>query len=67
MSSDRSLDQGLSRRNLLVGSAAAASALAASSLPGPAAAAPSAMGSSPSTARGKASGSYITAKDGTQL
>ena len=44
MSSDRSLDQGLSRRNLLVGSAAAATALAASTVAGPAAAGPTANG-----------------------
>ncbi|SDC54405.1 non-heme chloroperoxidase [Cupriavidus sp. YR651] len=67
MSSNHNLDQGVSRRNLLLGSAAAAGALAASGLPGPAAAAPSAKGASPVTANGKASGSYLTAKDGTQL
>jgi len=67
MYSDRSLDQGLSRRNLLLGSAAAASALVASGLPGPAAAAPSAEKANTAKASGKASGGYITAKDGTQL
>ncbi len=67
MSSDRSFSQGVSRRNLLLGSAAAAGTLVASGLPGPAAAAASAKRASPSTASGKASGSYITTKDGTQL
>lgn len=67
MSSNRSPDQGVSRRNLLLGSAAAAGALVAAALPGPAAAASSVNGASASTARSKVSGSYITANDGTQL
>ncbi|WP_454735645.1 alpha/beta fold hydrolase [Cupriavidus necator] len=67
MSSNRSLPQGVSRRNLLLGSAAAAGALVASGSPGPAMAAQSAKKVSTSKASGKASGSYITTKDGTQL
>jgi non-heme chloroperoxidase len=56
----------VSRRNLLLGSAAAASALVATSLPGGAEAAQAAKGASAATA-GKPHGSYITARDGTQL
>ncbi len=67
MSSNRILDRGVSRRNLLLGGAAAASALVASGVPGPAAAAASAERANTAKASGKASGSYITAKDGTQL
>ncbi|CAG2145069.1 Non-heme chloroperoxidase [Cupriavidus campinensis] len=66
MSSNQSLPNRVSRRNLLLGSAAAASALVATSLPGGAEAAQAAKGASAATA-GKPHGSYITARDGTQL
>jgi len=66
MSSDQSLPNRVSRRNLLLGSAAAASALVATSIPGGAEAAQAAKGASASAA-GKPHGSYITARDGTQL
>ncbi|WP_454753333.1 alpha/beta fold hydrolase [Cupriavidus necator] len=59
--------KGVSRRDLLLGSAAAAGSLAAASLPSPARATPSAREAHHAKAGGKASGSYIATKDGTQL
>lgn len=70
MSSDQSLPNRVSRRNLLLGSAAAASALVATTLPGGAEAAQAAKGATGAGAPQPAkshTGSYITAKDGTQL
>ncbi len=67
MSSDQRLPNRVSRRNLLLGSAAAASAMVATSLPGGAEAAQAAKGASASSAWQAATGSYITARDGTQL
>jgi non-heme chloroperoxidase len=57
----------VSRRNLLLGSAAAASALVATTLPGGAEAAQAAKGASASQQGKPHTGSYITARDGTQL
>ncbi len=67
MSSDQSLPNHVSRRNLLLGSAAAASALVATTLPGGAEAAQAAKGASASQQGKPHTGSYITARDGTQL
>lgn len=67
MSSPRSTPQRVSRRNMLVGGAAAAGSMVAAALPGPAMAAQSAKTPSPGSAADKASGSYITTKDGTRL
>ncbi|MGO4763211.1 alpha/beta hydrolase [Cupriavidus sp. 2KB_3] len=67
MSSDQPLPQRVSRRNLLLGSAAAASAMVATSLPGGAEAAQAAKGASASSHGKPHTGSYITARDGTQL
>lgn len=67
MSSDQPLPQCVSRRNLLLGSAAAASAMVATSLPGDAEAAQAAKGASASSHGKPHTGSYITARDGTQL
>ncbi|SDC50507.1 non-heme chloroperoxidase [Cupriavidus sp. YR651] len=67
MSANRRLAQGVSRRDLLLGSAATASALVAAGLPGSATAASSAARAASAKPNGAASGSYITTKDGTQL
>ncbi len=66
MSSQRS-PQGVSRRDLLLGGAAAAGSLVAAALPAPASAAQSATAPIHASAGGKTSGSTITTKDGTQL
>ncbi|KAA1002482.1 alpha/beta hydrolase [Paraburkholderia panacisoli] len=66
-SNNRSLTKGVARRDLLLGSAAAAGSLVEASLPSPAMAAPSAKEAHHAKAGGKASGSYIATNDGTQL
>lgn len=66
-SNNHNLTKGVSRRDLLLGSAAAVGSLAAASLPSPAMAAPSPKEAHHAKAGGKASGSYIATKDGTQL
>ncbi|MEM5429658.1 alpha/beta hydrolase [Cupriavidus oxalaticus] len=67
MPSYRKSNPGVSRRDLLLGSAAAAGSLVAAGLPGPATAAESAKEARHAREPGKAAGSYITTKDGTQL
>jgi non-heme chloroperoxidase len=66
-SNNRNLTKGGARRDLLLGSAAAAGSLVVASLPSPAMAAPSAKEAHHAKAGGKASGSYIATNDGTQL
>lgn len=67
MSSSRHPGVGVSRRDLLVGSVTTAGSLVATGLPGRAMAARTAKESRHAGESGKAAGSYIRTKDGTQL
>jgi non-heme chloroperoxidase len=67
MPKSNGLKQDLTRRNVLIGGAAAAGGLAASLLPGPARAAQAAAAPGVSNSHGSRAGNYIATKDGTQL
>jgi non-heme chloroperoxidase len=67
VSKNGNLTQNPTRRNRLIGGAAAAGGLAASLLPSTAQAAQPAASSGASKTRGQHSGNYISTKDGTQL